>query len=364
MISISKPIIQKEEKRAVIKVLNSGMLAQGEQVEEFEKKFANFTGTRYAVATSSGTTALHLALLAHGLKREDEVITTPFSFIASANACLFVEAIPVFTDIQADTFNLDPFLIERKITNRTKAILIVHLFGNPSQMDKIMPVVKKYNLILIEDCCQAHGAEFRGKKVGSFGTGCFSFYATKNMTTGEGGMITTNKRSIAEKVRLLRNHGLNIPSYSKLPGYNFRMTDIQAAIGVEQLAKLEQFNQQRIKNAQYLTSKLKNMAGVVAPRIYPKTKHVFHQYTIRITKRFLITRNKLVDVLKKEGVETKVFYPLPIYKQESYQNLGYQDRLLVVEKIVKEVISLPIHPLVKKHELDLIAKIIRRCSVK
>lgn len=364
MIPISKPVIEEEEKNAVIRVLDSGMLAQGKKVEEFEKKFAKFIGTNYAVATSSGTAALHLALLAHGLKGKNEVITTPFSFIASSDACLFVGASPVFTDIELETFNLDPLLVEEKITNETRAILIVHLFGNPCRMDKIIPVVKKYNLILIEDCCQAHGAEFGKKKVGSFGTGCFSFYATKNMTTGEGGMLTTNEESIAEKIRLLRHHGSKIPYHSKILGYNFCMTDIQAAMGIEQLQKLDRFNQQRIKNAQYLTQRLKNIEGIVTPKIYAKTKHVFHQYTIRVAKRFPITRNRLVDILKKNGIEAKVFYPLPIYKQNSYQNLAYQEKLPVVEKVVNEVVSLPIHPLVKKHELDFMVNILRKYSVK
>lgn len=358
MIQIAKPYITEKERRAVLKVLDSGMLAQGEKVKEFEEKFASFIGTKYAIATSSGTTALHLACLALGLKRGDEVITTPFSFIASANGILYTGAKPVFVDINEKTYNIDPGLIENQITKKTKAVLIVHLYGNPCQMDEIIELAQKYHLILVEDSCQAHGASFDNRRTGSFGTGCFSFYATKNMTTGEGGMVTTNKSEIADKIRLLRSHGSEVEYYSDFLGYNFRMTDIQAAMGIEQLKRLPKFNRKRIKNADYLTGRLKDTNGIITPTIKPRAVHVFHQYTIRVTEKYPLTRNQLMDVLRKKGIFSKIFYPIPIYKQPLYQRLGYKDCLPIVEKIVNQVLSIPIHPLVTKRDLDLIAKVI------
>ncbi|MBU0530572.1 MAG: DegT/DnrJ/EryC1/StrS family aminotransferase, partial [Nanoarchaeota archaeon] len=206
MISISSPLIDDEEKKAVNQVLDSHMLVQGKKVQEFEDSFAEYIGVQHAVATNNGTTALELSFRSAGLKN-GEVITTPFSFIASANSILYTGAKPVFADIDSKTFNINPELIEEKITDKTKAILPVHLYGQSCDMKHIMEIAEKHNLIVIEDSCQAHGAEYNGKRTGSFGTGCFSFYATKNMTTGEGGIITTNNKEIADTARILRNHG-------------------------------------------------------------------------------------------------------------------------------------------------------------
>lgn len=350
MIPISKPILGKEEEKAVLEVLRSGSLAQGVQVEEFEKKFAKYIGVKYAVATSSGTTALHLALLANEIKKGDEVITSPFTFIASSNAILYCGAKPVFVDIGED-FNINPDLIENKINKKTKAILVVHLYGYPAQMDKIMKIAEKYNLAVIEDACQAHGASIRGKKVGSFGTGCFSFYPTKNMTCGEGGMITTNNYKIAEKAKLLRNQGMRIRYYSDILGYNFRMTEIAAAIGIEQLKKLEVFNKQRIANARYLNKNIKTK-GIILPRAKRGFRHVYHQYTIRITAECPKSRQEVIKILEKNGISSAIYYPLPIYKQKPYFNLGYKEHLPVTEKCSKEVLSLPIHPSLTQKDLQ------------
>ena len=248
-INIASPQIGKEEIKAVTDVMKSGMLAQGPRVAEFEEKFAKFIGTKYAVATSSGTTALEVALRAHGIKEGDEVITTPFTFIASANSILYTGARPVFVDIDPETFNIDPDLIEKAITKKTKAILPVHLYGSACDMTKIMQIAKKHHLDVIEDACQAHGAEWKNKKVGSFGTGTFSLYPTKNMTTGEGGMITTNDKEVYEQALLIRAHGSKVKYYHDILGYNYRMTDIEGAIGIEQLKKLPKFNKARQANA-------------------------------------------------------------------------------------------------------------------
>jgi perosamine synthetase len=242
MIPIVSVSIDDDIHEAVTRVLKSGQLAEGPVVKEFENLYSKFIGTRHAVAVNSGTAALHVALLASGIGPGDEVITTPFSFIASANCCLYCGATPVFADIDIRTFNISPEAIEKKITSRTKAVIVVHLYGQPCDMDEIMAICKKHGLILIEDACQAHGAEYKGHKAGSFGIGCFSFYATKNMLTGEGGMITTNDDAIAEKAVAIRNHGRCGQYLHDMLGYNFRMTDIAAAIGIGQLNHLVERN--------------------------------------------------------------------------------------------------------------------------
>lgn len=349
MIPIAKPQLGLEEKKAVLNVLDSGMLAQGKKVAEFERSFAEFVGVKHAVATSNGTTALHIALLANGISAGDEVITTPFTFIASANCVRYVGAKPVFVDIGKD-FNIDVNKIEEKISDKTKAILPIHLYGNPCNMKRIMEIADKYNLIVIEDACQAHGACFDGKRVGSFGTGCFSFYPTKNMTTAEGGMVTTDDDLVAERLRLLRAHGMKVRYYHDVLGYNFRMTDVHAAIGVEQLKKLEGFNSKRREHAQYLNNGLKDVEGLVLPSI--TDNHVFHQYTIRV----LNDREKLVRHLDSKGVGSMIYYPVPVHKQKVY---ALSESFPVTEKFCEQVLSLPVHPGLLNEELDSIIKSVK-----
>ncbi len=354
MIPIAKPCIGAEEKSAVLEVLDSGMLAQGKKVAEFENKFAEFIGVKHAIATSNGTTALHAALLAHNIKEGDEAITSPFSFVATANAIKMAGATPVFVDIDEKTFNLNPHLIESAITAKTKAIMPVHLFGLPAAMDKIQAIAKKYNLIIIEDACQAHGAEFQGKKVGSFGTGCFSFYATKNMTTGEGGMITTDDDEVAAKIRKIINHGSERRYFHEVLGYNYRMTDIAAAIGIEQLKKLPAFNQQRKENARYLQEKLSDMVGLILSEEI--SGHVYHQFTLRITPEFGMGREEMIANLSEQGIGSAIFYPLPIHLQKAHQEF-HQCTFPIAEKVAREVLSLPIHPQVTEKDLDKIYQV-------
>lgn len=349
MIPIAKPLIGEEEKQGVLEVLDSGMLAQGPKVKAFEKAFAQYCGVAHAVATSSGTTALHLALLAHGIGEGDEVITSPFTFVSSANAILFTGAKPVFVDIDSVTFNVNPELLEAAVTPKTKAIMPVHLFGLPADMEPIMTLAEKHDLVVIEDACQAHGAEYDGRRAGSFGTGCFSFYPTKNMTTGEGGMITTDDEKIADTCRVIRQHGMRRRYYHDELGYNFRMTDVHAAIGLAQMQKLERFNEARITNARFLSE---HLTGITTPTVPEGRRHVFHQYTIRIPDG---RRDLIREELAERGIGTGVYYPVPVHKQRVYLHQGYDKTLPEAERAAAEVLSLPVHPGLSKADLQTIA---------
>jgi perosamine synthetase len=356
MISMASVHIDDESIQAIVDVLKSGQIAQGPKVEEFEKAFAAYIGTKYAVAVNSGTAALHAALMAAGVGEGDEVITTSFSFIATANCCLFVGAKPVFADVDEKTFNIDTQCVEKKITSRTKAVIIVDLYGQACDMDRIVAICKKHNLILIEDACQAHGAEYRRRKVGSFGVGCFSFYPTKNMTTGEGGIITTDDSEIARKAKLARQHGQSQRYVHDVLGYNFRMTDISAMLGIHQLKMLDFKNSKRIANADYLTEHIKKIKGLLPPHVAPDRKHVFHQYTIRVTGDYKYSREELQKKLLEQGVSTIIYYPTPIHKQPWFKSLGYTDNLPVTDVLTKEVLSLPVHPELSEDDLKTIVE--------
>ncbi len=351
MIPIAKPLIGEEEINAVTGVLRSGNIAEGQKVKDFEAAFAAYIGTSHAVAVNSGTAALHIALLAHNIGKGDEVITTPFTFVATSNSVLFTGARPVFADIDEETFNIDPQSIIEKITPRTKAIIPVHLYGQAASMIGIMEIAEDNDLIIIEDACQAHGAMYNGKKVGSFGDGAFSFYPTKNMTTGEGGMITTEDKDIAGRARMIRSHGSRQRYFHEMLGYNLRMTDISAALGLVQLRRLDEFNEARMRNAAYLSERLGKIPGLKLPHVDRRCRHVFHQYTVRIT-----SRDQTASFLAKKGIGTGIYYPLPIHKQPYYKELGYNDSLSVSEKAATEVLSLPVHPEINRINLDMISE--------
>ena len=372
MIPIARPLVGTEEAEAILQVLTSGQLAQGERVAAFERRFAELCQVQEAVAVSSGTAALYLALLAHGIGAGDEVITTAFSFVATANAILHVGAVPVFVDIEPQTYTLDPAFLEAALTPRTKAIIPVHLYGHPCDMARLVPFAQAHGLALIEDACQAHGALVDGVPVGSFGTGCFSFYATKNMTTGEGGMVTTNDPALAEHIRLLRNHGQPTRYYQTSAGYNLRMTEIQAAIGLIQLEKLERFTQQRITNAAFLTERLS--AYVQTPCVRPGCRHVYHQYTIQVPEK----RALWMAHLQTRGIATAIHYPLAIYQQPFYRSCPDKYRLVqpsevsrekrssgnvdlaITARAVERVLSLPVYPGLHEEELSTIAEEVAR----
>ncbi|HET7076660.1 MAG TPA: DegT/DnrJ/EryC1/StrS family aminotransferase [Chloroflexia bacterium] len=357
MIPMAKPLIGEEEKQEVLRVLGSGGLAQGSEVKAFEDGFAAALGVKHAVATANGTTALHLALLANGVGPGDEVITVPFTFIASANAVLYCGATPVFVDIEPDSFNMNPDLIEAAITPRTKAILPVHLYGNPADMPRIMAIAERHGLRVIEDACQAHGATIAGRTVGTFGTGCFSFYPTKNITTAEGGIITTNDDEVADLARMLRAHGMRRRYYHEMLGYNFRMTDVHAAIGVAQLPKLEEFTRRRQANAAYLSAHLPaDKVGV--PVVRPDVEHVFHQYTVRVLPP--LERDAVRAKLAEAGVGSEVYYPLPVHRQQVYRDRGYGDLCFpVTEETTAQVLSLPVHPALTEQDLAAVVAAVR-----
>ncbi|GAB4119248.1 MAG: DegT/DnrJ/EryC1/StrS family aminotransferase [Roseiflexaceae bacterium] len=352
MIPISKPYIGEAEKQAVMEVLESGMLVQGPRTAKLEERFAQLCGVKHAIATSSGTTALHVALLAHGVGPGDEVITSPFTFIASANSIVYVGAKPVFVDIDPETFNINPALIEAAITPRTKAIMPVHIYGYPCDMDAIQAIANKHGLAIIEDSAQAVGADIRGRMTGSFGTGCFSLYATKNIHSGEGGIITTDDDTIADACRLIRAHGSRRRYYHDILGYNFRLSDLHAAIGLAQMDRVEEFTTIRRANAEYLSAHITNAR---TPQVRPGYGHVWHQYVIRVGNGHQdegATRDAAVQHLTAAGVGTGIFYPIPANRQQHLLDLGLGGEAMpVAEQLSKEVIALPIHPALSQHDL-------------
>ncbi len=344
MIPIARPQLGEEEKQRVWDTMASGSLAQGPRVREFEEQFAALIGTAHAVATSSGTTALHLALLGYGVGHGDEVITVPFTFIASANSVLYTGARPIFVDVDERDFAMDPALVEAAITPRTKAIMPVSLYGQPADMPAIVEIAERHNLAVVEDACQSHGAAIGPRRSGTWGAGTFSFYPTKNMTTGEGGMLTTDDGDLAERVRLLREHGMRVRYHHEIVGYNFRMTDIAAAIGLAQIGKLAGYNARRREIAARYYAELR---GVVTPHVRPDTTHVYHQYTIRVKER-----DAFADALKGRGVGSAIYYPIPVHRQKPFVALGYGDESYpVTERLTEQVLSIPVHPSLSDEEV-------------
>lgn len=360
MIPIASPIIEDDEIEEVVKVLKTGFIAQGPKVEEFEEKFAEYVDADYAIAVNSGTAALHVALLSAGIGEGDEVITTPFTFAATGNSVLYTGAKPVFVDIEDKSYNIDPEKIQDKITKNTKAILPVHIYGQCADMDHINEIASENDLIVIEDAAQAHGAKYNGKSAGSLGDmACFSFYPTKNMTTSEGGIITTNNKEFADNAKLFRAHGEKIRYNHSVLGYNFRMTDISAAIGLTQLKKVDGFNNKRIANAEFLSKELENVSGIRTPKTVKGRKHVFHQYSLVVEDG---NRDDWIKFLNENDIGTGIHYPIPLYNQELYKNLGFNDNCPVTEEIAKSVFSIPVHPKLSKDDLKEVVRVIKEAS--
>ncbi len=362
-IPLSKPYFDKRELEMVKKVLDSGWLTHGPKNQEFEEKFAKYIGTKYAVSLNSCASALFSVIKV--LEITGEVILPSFTFAASANAIVTAGAKPVFTDIDYQTGNIDPKDLSRRITRKTEAIMPVHFAGQSCQMDKIMTLAKKYKLWVIEDSAEAIGAKFKNKKTGSFGIGCFSFFPTKNITTGEGGMVTTNNKNLAQQIKLLAGHGIAKSTSQRiktekswyraavLPGYNFRMSNILAAIGVAQLKKIDKMNSLRRKQANYLNKHFKKLNQIDLPRETPRTKHVYQMYTIKIKPG---QRDLLIRKLKEKGIEASVHFDPPVHLQPYYKKTyGYQvGDLPITEKVAKSIITLPMFPQMTRQQLNFI----------
>jgi UDP-4-amino-4,6-dideoxy-N-acetyl-beta-L-altrosamine transaminase len=366
--------IDEEDINAVINVLRSDWITQGPKVAEFEKKIADFVGVKYAVAVNSGTSALHAACFAAGIGKNDEVITTPITFVASANCILYMGGTPVFSDIKLNSYNIDPEDIENKITKRTKAIIPVDFAGHPADLEEINSIAKKHNLIIIEDAAHALGATYKGKKVGSISDmTVFSFHPVKHITTGEGGMIVTNNSDFYEKLKLFVTHGITKdknrlinyegPWYYEMQelGYNYRLTDFQCALGISQLNKLEKFINRRREIATYYNEELKDVEEIILPPEERNVKSVWHIYVIRLKlDKLKVSRREIFEALRAENIGVQVHY-IPIYWQPYYQKLGYKKGLCPnAEKYYEEAITLPIFPAMSDGDAEDVVKAVKK----
>jgi dTDP-4-amino-4,6-dideoxygalactose transaminase len=348
--------LEGEIKEKLNEILRSTRFILGPNLNLLENEVASYHGVTHAIGLASGTDALHISLRAIGVGPGDEVITTPFTFIATAEAISYTGARPIFVDIDPKTFNIDPSKIEEKITERTRVILPVHLFGQPADMSSIISMAKRYNLKVIEDCAQAFGAEHRGKRVGTFGdTGCFSFYPSKNLGCyGDGGMLITSNKEIAERTKALRNHGSKETYYHSEIGFNSRLDEIQAGILRIKLKRIDEYNRMRRTKASLYKERLKGLP-ITLPEETPATYHVYNQFTIRSKKRDAIKK-----ALEERSIASMIYYPLPLHLQEVYRHLGYKEGdLLESEEASREVLSLPVYPELKEEQIEEICDVIR-----
>jgi len=363
MIPVAEPCLGEEELKNVIEAVKSGWISsKGKFIEEFEGGFAKYCGVKYGVATANGTAALHLALKSLGIGKNDEVIVPTLTFVATANAVTYCNAKPIFVDSHPEYWCIDPEKIEEKVTKNTKAIIVVHLYGHPCDMDWIMDIAEDKGLYVIEDCAEAHGAEYKGKKVGSFGDiACFSFYGNKIITTGEGGMCVTNNEGLAERMRLLRDHGMSRHKkyWHDIVGFNYRMTNLQAAIGIAQLGKLDEFIEKKRQIAKWYAEKLKELEekGLIKPHPeMPWAKCVYWMYSILIENKAKIGRDELMKKLEEKGIETRPFFIpmhiLPIHKRDG--------RFPVAEKLAREGVNLPSSVKLNREDVEIIVDCLRR----
>jgi len=353
--------LKTDVEREVLKVLSSGQYILGENVKKFEKSFAKYNDVNYSLGVASGTDALHLALRALDIGPGDEVITVSFTFIATVEAVSYVGATPVFADIDPETFNFDVKELEKKITSKTKAIMPVHLYGQPVDMTPILEIAKKYNLYVVEDCAQAIGAEYKGKKVGSFGDiGCFSFFPTKNLGTfGDGGMVTTNSAYLAERLTSLRNHGSKVRYYHDEIGLNSRLDEIHAAILNVKFPHIHKWNTKRREAAYYYNELFKDVEEIQTPVELEDAYCVYHQYTVKAP-----VRDQLVESLKQKGVMAMIYYPVPIHLQAAFKNVGLkQGSLPVTEKLTEQVMSLPMFPEITREQQQQVAEAVKSSLV-
>ena len=366
-----EPWISKDDKRNVSKALDQSMLTLGPQLEKFEADFCKYTKSKYAVAVSNCTAALHLSLKALGIKEHDEVIIPDLTFVADASAILACNAKPVIADINENDFFLSISNLKKNITKRTKAIIPVHIYGQVCNIDEVLDVARDNDLKIIEDCAHAIGTFHNSKHVGTLGdTGCFSFYPTKNITTAEGGMVITNSKKIAEKVRRLRSHGISKSLKSRYssgypwvfdisePGYNYRLDEIRAALGISQLKRIKKINELRKNAAFYYNSKLQNIPGIVLPDMVNDKTHSYHLYTIRVTKQFKLSRNQLFKKLKQAGIRTTVYW-MPIHKYSAFHKFANLSNVKNTSKIYNEILALPLFPKISKKHQDSVINTIK-----
>jgi perosamine synthetase len=355
MIPISKPDIGPAEEEAVLEVLRSGMLAMGKKTEAFEQAWAAYCGVKHAIFMANGTLAQEAVLHCLGIGEGDEVITVSFSFNATVSVILRTGARPVFVDIRAEDFAMDPDLVEAAITPRTKAIMPVHLYGLMADMDPLVAIAERHGLTIVEDAAQAHGAAYHGRKAGQFGPAMFSTYATKNLMTGEGGFATTDDDALADRIRLFRNHGMRVRYYHEVLGTNYKPTDLVSAIGLAQLAKLDERTARRRHNAATLTA---GLAGYLTPTEPAGREHVWHQFTMR----FPGEQKQVVDGMAERGVGTLLYYPVPIHKQAYLQKIvpGAADLdLPVTNQLSAEIVSIPVRPSLTDDELATVVAAVR-----
>jgi perosamine synthetase len=348
----------------VVEVLRSGSIAQGPMVKRFEDAFARVAGIRHAVAVNSGTTALVAALQALELRPGDEVVTSPFTFVATLNAILEAGATVRFADISGDDFALDPDRVAEVIGPRTKVLMPVHLYGQTADMGKLAPLAAEHGLHLVEDAAQAVGATFDGRPAGSYGLGCFSLYATKNITTAEGGVITCDDDALADRLRVLRNQGMRSRYQYEVAGHNYRMTDLHAAVGIPQLEKLDTLTAARQANARRLSEGLAGTPGLSVPRVLPGREHVWHQYTVLIGPHAMLSRDELSAELTAQGVGNGVYYPKVVFDYDCYRghplipDISPGD-VPVASSVAAQALSLPVHPALSESDLDTVIAVVR-----
>jgi len=361
MIPITTVQFGAEEEQQVLEVLRSGAVAQGPKVAQLESRFAELFGIPHAIAVNNGTTALVAALQVLDLKPGDEVITSPFTFAATLNAILEAGATATFADIRADDFNIDPASLAERITDKTKVLLPVHLYGQMADMDPIQALAAERGLRILEDAAQSHGASYQGRYAGSYGLGTFSLYATKNITTGEGGLITTDDDDLADKLRVLRNQGMRSRYVYEMAGHNYRLTDLQAALGIPQLERYEQTVSTRRHNAERLIEGLTDVPGIVVPRQLEGRGHVWHQFTIRVTPEARVTRDDFVEKLGQLGIGSGIYYPKLVFDYDAYRKhpgVVISD-VPVAQQIVTEVVSLPVNTSLTDADLSEIISAVR-----
>ncbi|GAA3861250.1 DegT/DnrJ/EryC1/StrS family aminotransferase [Saccharothrix violaceirubra] len=351
----------KDAEALVLEVLRSGVIAQGPMVKRFEDAFAAIAGVPHAVAVNNGTTALVASIQALDLKPGDEVITSPFTFVATLNAILEAGATARFADIRADDFCIDADAVSAQVTDRTKVLMPVHLYGQTADMGKLVPLAERHGLAIVEDAAQAVGATFEGRPAGSFGTGCFSLYATKNVTTAEGGVITTSDDALADKLRVMRNQGMRARYQYEMAGHNYRLTDLHAAVGIPQLEKLAELTEARQRNAEALTKGLSELPGLTVPTVLPGRTHVWHQYTVLVGDDAPVTREELSAKLTEKGIGNGIYYPKLVFDYDCYRDNPQvvASDVPVAAKVAEQALSLPVHPKLTEAELERIVAAVR-----